>query len=364
VKINFLLPGTSPVPTGGMKVILEYANRMAADGMEVTLIYPIVLRLDTVQNLSVAKRLRMYRKVFTKRLKKTYAANRWFELDKKIQHKLVPNLGVSYIPDATHTFATSWETAEWLATYEPSKGKKFYLIQGFEIWSGSEKEVSATWQLPLKKIVIARWLQDYATSLNESAVLINNGLDFKKFSIVNPIEKRKAASIIMLSHHMEGKGTKEGIAALELVKKQVPELEVFLFSAHKKPDFIPAWMNFHYNPQELNALYNKAAIFISPSWLEGWSLPPAEAMQCGCAVIVTDIGGHQDYGIDGKDLLLTPVRKPEVMAEKIIQLIQDNERRIAMAKAGHSAIQQFTWEKAYTKLKQTMGVKEKLKQTA
>ncbi|ANE51980.1 glycosyltransferase family 4 protein [Flavisolibacter tropicus] len=362
MKINILLPGICRVPTGGAKVMLEYANRLAADGMDVTLFYPIEPKVNTVNNLSLKRKIRMYRKVFTKKLKQKYSARIWFPLRKEIKERLVPYLGEQYMPDADFTFATAWETAEWAVQYKEEKGEKLYLIQGYEDWSGTREEVDNTWKMPLKKIVIANWLKKHADALGQEAVLINNGLDFNRFHITQPIEHRQPFSVLMSYHTLTIKGSKDGIAALEIVKKEIPELTVTLFSIYKKPESIPDWIRFDHNPVYLKELYNNSAIFISPSLSEGWALPPAEAMQCGCAVVVTDIGGHGDYGINGRDLLLTPSGDIKAMADQIIQLIKNNDRRIAIAKAGNTIIQQFTWEAAYTKLKQEMDIKQKQKE--
>jgi glycosyltransferase involved in cell wall biosynthesis len=361
MKINVLLPGISRVPTGGAKVMLEYANRLAADGMQVTLIYPVALKRSTINHLSSIKKLRLYRKVFTKRLKGKYSATVWFKLHENCKERLVPYLGEQFVPDADFTFATSWETAEWIAHYPTNKGEKIYVIQDFEVWSGTKEEIERTWLLPIKKIVIARWLQEMLENLGVASTLINNGLDFTTYFIDTPIEHRRPASIIMLYHVLDVKGSPDGLAALEIVKKQVPDLSVTLFSAFPRPDFIPNWMEYFHHPKDLCSLYNGAALFISPSKVEGWGLPRAEAMQCGCATIVTDILGHREYGANGSDLILTPAGDREAMAQQIIALISDNDRRIAIAKAGHQLIRQFTWETAYAKLKQVMGVKEKLK---
>lgn len=361
MKINILLPGICRVPTGGAKVMFEYANRLAADGMDVTLLYPIELKVNTVKDLSLKRKIRMYRKIFTKKLKQKYCARIWFPLRKEIKQQLVPYLGEQYVPDADFTFATSWETAEWVGKYHKKKGEKLYLIQGYEDWSGTREEVDNTWKLPLKKIVIANWLKQHADALEQEAVLINNGLDFNRFHITHPIERRQPFTVLMSYHALTIKGSKEGIAALELVKKEIPELSVTLFSIYKKPEFIPGWMQFVHNPNNLKELYNNSAIFISPSTSEGWALPPAEAMQCGCAIIISDIGGHRDYGINGRDLILTPAGDIEAMADQMIQLIKNNDRRIAIAKAGHEIIQQFTWDAAYNKLKLLMDIKENQK---
>ncbi|ETO34919.1 glycosyl transferase, group 1 family protein [Reticulomyxa filosa] len=46
-------------------------------------------------------------------------------------------------------------------------------------------------------------------------------------------------------------------------------------------------------PNELPILYSHAKAFIFPSFGEGFGLPPKEAMQCECPVIVSDIPAHK-----------------------------------------------------------------------
>jgi glycosyltransferase involved in cell wall biosynthesis len=44
---------------------------------------------------------------------------------------------------------------------------------------------------------------------------------------------------------------------------------------------------------ELPHLYSMALAFVFPSFAEGFGLPPTEAMQCGCPVVLSDIAAHQ-----------------------------------------------------------------------
>ena len=351
MKVNFLLP-INLVPTGGPKVVYEYANKMAADGIAVTIVYPVILRRDKAISASLASRLHTQKKVITKLLKNKYSARVWFNIHPAVKEILVPHLAEKYIPDADITFATAWETAEWLNTYSSCKGKKMYLIQHYEDWNATKEELDETWKMPLQKIVIARWLQDYASSLGQPSVIVNNGLDFTTYTIESPIEERNPFQLIMLYHYYDWKGSADGLRAVIMAKEKNPGIELILFGTGERPVDIPAWIEYHQNPSNLKELYNRAAIFISPSWGEGWALPPAEAMQCGCAAIITDIGGHRDYGVCNEDLLLVPSKNPEAMAKAITALTNNNTHRIKIAKSGNHTIQQFTWDRAYNKLKQ------------
>lgn len=40
MRITFILPDVTPIPNGGVKVVYEYANHLAARGHTVTVVHP------------------------------------------------------------------------------------------------------------------------------------------------------------------------------------------------------------------------------------------------------------------------------------------------------------------------------------
>ena len=56
----------------------------------------------------------------------------------------------------------------------------------------------------------------------------------------------------------------------------------------------------------LAILLRQAAGLLSPSFAEGFSYPPIEAMLAGCPVVASDIGAHREY-LDGVARFLSPV---------------------------------------------------------
>ena len=82
------------------------------------------------------------------------------------------------------------------------------------------------------------------------------------------------------------------------------------------------------------------------------ALPPAEAMQCGAALCCTDIPGFALYAKNTETALLSKVFDVQGLADNIIRLINDNDLRIKIAKAGNDFIRQFTWEKATSSFKE------------
>ncbi len=349
MKVVFILPGSGQSPAGGFKVVYEYANGLSRLGHQATVVHA---PYRTYGEATVRRGLRQIG-VYWLRLmgvKGGYKPKRWFERERPVKYLWRPSLHAAWIPPADVCVATAWESAEWLASYPEQKGRKFYLIQHLEGYfrGADEQRVEATWKLPLKKIVIAMWLQEHASALGEESTYIPNGLDFGRFNLDTSIAGRESARVAMLYHAEEWKGTAIGLQALQLAKRTSPELQADLFGVPPQPRDLPSWITYHRNPpqEKLRGLYNAASIFVAPSFVEGWGLPPTEAMQCGCAVCATDIGGHREFAINGKTALVSPAGDVRCLAENIQRLIHEPDLHANIANEGCRFVQQFTWERA------------------
>lgn len=346
-KINIVLPLLPKKPIGGFKVLFEYANLMAEDSYDVKIYYAKKLKPETIKKgLHYKFLFNVFQ--FLKNYKKHNVT--WFNLNKKIQEEYIYTLEEKYIREADIIIATSWETAAWIGNYSINKGKKFYLVQGFETWSGSKEEIFATWRMPFQKIAIAQWLKNLINDIGEECVIIRNGLDHEAFGIDTNITERNSKKISMLYHKSAIKGSDIGIEALKIVKKSIPDLEVDFFSTYKRKRKIPQFINYYIKPKNLRKIYNDSSIFITTSITEGWGLPRAEAMLCGCATIITDIEGHRDYGVNGEHFLMVPPNDPNELANAILKLIEDNELRYRISESGNQLIKKFTWESSYKQM--------------
>ncbi|MGC1784327.1 MAG: glycosyltransferase family 4 protein [Acidobacteriaceae bacterium] len=348
MRVVFVLPCSGKDPIGGLKVVYEYANHLSRRGHEVTLIHAAFQRVDTPIS-EIPRRTLFYWKVWASG---KHNPDSWFKIDPKVKMLWVRNLHWRNIPSADAVVATSWDTAEWVNRYPATKGTKFYLIQHFETWSGSEDRVSATWKMPLNKIVIARWLEQIATSMNETCCYIPNGLDFAQFGVDVDPAKRSPEHVLMMYHLLDWKGSQDGLDALKRARQSIPGLRASTFGVPVAPKGLPDWIDYHRCPPQakLRELYNQAAVFVAPSWNEGWGLPASEAMMCGAAVAATDIGGHREFAIHEQTALLSPPKNPDALAANIVRLMSDDPLRIKIARQGHENIQRFTWDKAVEQL--------------
>lgn len=347
-KINIVLPLLPKKPIGGFKVLFEYANQMIEDSCDVTIYYPKKLKPENIKKGVFYKILFTFFHIL--KTKNNYGVT-WFNLNERVKEEFIYTLEEKYIREADVIIATSWETSAWIGNYSINKGKKLYLIQGFETWSGSKEEIFKTWKMPFQKIAIAQWLKNLVTNIGEECSIIRNGLDYDTFGIDVDIKERNPSKISMLYHKSEIKGSKIGIEALKIVKKSIPNLEVDFFSTSKRSRKIPPFINYYRKPGDLRKLYNNSSIFISTSLSEGWGLPRAEAMQCGCATIITNIEGHNDYGINGEHYLMVAPKDSHELANAIIRLINDKELLYEISKSGNDIVKNFTWRSSYQQLK-------------
>jgi glycosyltransferase involved in cell wall biosynthesis len=344
MNITFVLPGSARFPVGGYKVVYEYSNHLSDRGHAVTVIHPALLD----PTVSWPEKIYHSGRYILWGVTRRFGPQEWFDVSPAVGLKWVPSLREAYIPQGDVIVATGWPTAEFVATYSADKGQKYYLLQSYETWWGTEPRVRSTWRLPLRKIVIARWLRDIAEDMGETVGYIPNGLDFQAFGCDVPTSERRRPSIMMLYHKLEGKGSADGLRALELARQTTPDLTATLFGVFRAPDRFPSWITYVRNPSqaELRKIYNQSKVFLAPSWAEGWDLPAAEAMMCGTALVCTNIGGHREYAVHEENALMAEPKTPEALAAALVRVLSDDWLRQSLAERALKDISRFTWAAA------------------
>ena len=95
---------------------------------------------------------------------------------------------------------------------------------------------------------------------------------------------------------------------------------------------------------DLSALYTGAVAFVFPSIMEGFGLPPLEAMACGTPVIATDIPVLRE-SLAGAAMLV-PAKSPGAIAENLATLIGDSDAAAQWSERGRARVKRFSWERA------------------
>lgn len=103
----------------------------------------------------------------------------------------------------------------------------------------------------------------------------------------------------------------------------------------------------------LAALYSLAEIFVFPSLLEGFGLPPLEAMACGAPVIASNRPAMPE--VLGDAALYADPRQPAAWADAIERLATDATLRRSLAERGLVRAAAYSWDRA---AQQTIAVYE------
>lgn len=341
MRISFVLPNVNP--SGGIKVALIYAKKLAEMGHMVTVV-------------SAKPRAPSFKQIvrslvkFKWRAKAQPSSLEGWSGKHLILSKQEMMSGSSF-PDADVVVATWWETAEWVALLHPNKGAKAYLIQGHEVFDNLPVErVKATYMQPFHRIVISKWLmrtlQD-AYGLDHLD-LVPNSYDSKQF-YASERNKSLVPTVGFLYSETVPKGTDVVIAAIGRMRTRFPNMRVISFgTAVPKSNLLPAVnFEFHLMPEQdaIRTLYSQCDVWIAGSRSEGFNLTALEAMACRTPLVSTRTGWPCDAVIDGQNGYLVDVDDIAALAsaaEKVLELSSSDWRH--MSRKAYETASSGSWD--------------------
>ena len=260
------------------------------------------------------------------------------------------------IPDCDINVATSFLTA--LPVYRSQKGLLFYHIQHDEelFYGDSYHKILAqeSYSLPFDaKIANSSWLRSrLKEKCGVETILIHHAIANEVF-YPRKIERNGGKKrVICFGKGIEWKGFKDALETMKIVFKKRSDVEWFVYGTSSNlPQDTDASYSFVYFPSddELAKLYSSADIVICPSWYESFPAPPLEAMACGAPVVTTKYG-TEDYAINEENALVVPPRRPKIMAEAILRLLEDKNLSDRLRENGPKVAKQFTWDKTTDKV--------------
>jgi glycosyltransferase involved in cell wall biosynthesis len=165
-------------------------------------------------------------------------------------------------------------------------------------------------------------------------------------------------TVVFLGRMEKRKGTIDLLHAIPDVLQQVPHAR-FVFIGSDRPH-CPGnlthveYFRANFSPSlrdrvsfagrladdEVDRRLQSADLFVAPSLYESFGLIFLEAMRWGTPVIGTDAGGIPEIITDGETGLLVPPGNPQALAARIIDLLRDAPRRLAMGRAGRRRVEQ------------------------
>src|SRR6266581_214545 len=94
---------------------------------------------------------------------------------------------------------------------------------------------------------------------------------------------------------------------------------------------------------DLPVVYSLADVFVFPSLIEGFGLPPLEAMACGTPVLASTTSAVSE--VVGDAALAFDARDPEQLATVLSRTLTDPDLRATLSQCGVERVRAFTWER-------------------
>jgi len=343
MRITFVLPTANM--SGGIRVVAIYAQKLSDMGHDVVLVSPPQKQLS-----------------FKDKIKFVLRNLKWPTTEPIVSH--IDNVNVSKIilnkwrpvddsdiPNSDIVIATWWETAEWVLNLSQGKGAKVYFIQHHEVHKYLPIErCKATYEFPMHKIVIARWLQrimkeDYGDT---SVDLVPNSVDHQLF-FAAPRNKQSTPTVGFLYSHSQYKGVDITISVIRKLREFFPELRVLTFGACSPEDRETEMKDFefHFSPSQdyIREIYSQCDIWITASRTEGFNLPAMEAMACRTPVVSTQAGWPEEAIINGENGALAKVDDINALvgyAREILSL--NNESWQTMSNNAYLTVKDSSWD--------------------
>jgi glycosyltransferase involved in cell wall biosynthesis len=354
MRLTFVLPKLFDHPIGGYKVHYQYANALAAEGHEVTLVHPI----SDKEHPS----LRDYAYLLSAKAQQAKTRRppiSWFTFEPSIRSVLIPALSGRSLPAADITVLTAWQTAERTMERAPQAGVLAQIVYDYEFWMSNDeirpRMKAALGRKDVYQIatsgVVATMLQEIGT---KSIATVSAGLLEGEFGVDEPIEGRDRV-VVFPRRFSAVKDLPTALAAAALILSEEPDIRIECFGptmSEPVPRGITSLGQIHH--EELRALYNRASIFLLTSRYEGWGLPAAEAMACGAAIVSTRSGGVEDFLEDGRNCLLVPVGDAQALARAALRLLRDEDMRLRLATNGSRDAAQMSVHRSSQQLERVL----------
>jgi len=335
MKVTFVVPPDEL--TGGMRVIVIYAEHLQRRGHEVKVV-------------SLAPRRTRHLRVLPGRRRPVRGFLARSTCDVHTLDKCRPVKDVD-LPDADVVIATWWGATHWVVRLDPSRGARVFFLQDYGAPGQELERLISPWRLGLHVVTIARWLERLVLEHAPDAQVdvVDNAVDLETFrQPPREMPSRPTLGFVYREAHVKGYDTV--LEAYRLARREVPNLRLVTFGPvpRNRLRHLPPDVEYHAGPAdaELAGIYGACTAWIFASRLEGYGLPIVEAMACRTPVIATSAGAAPEL-IERGGGWLVPPDDPHAMAKAMVTAsgLTPADWESASATA-HASVRSYTWQDA------------------
>jgi glycogen synthase len=250
------------------------------------------------------------------------------------------------------------------AEYELGRGPLECLTQ----WVGQQRVISSADRVIALTESERELLKEYCPAVDGRVRVVGNGIEDLPLMPGAQCRDPTAPLVLFNGRFVERKGIHELMEAIEIVLTQAPAVRFVLAGGHRgcsaaqmESWLLPAhlrslckqiqftgWLT----PQQLTNWYRKADILVVPSWYEPFGMVILEGMLNGVAIAASAVGGPKEILDHERTGLLFPAKNAKALAEAILRLVRDPDRRLQIAAAGASEVREkWLWRRIIEKMK-------------
>jgi glycosyltransferase involved in cell wall biosynthesis len=183
--------------------------------------------------------------------------------------------------------------------------------------------------------------------------IVYNGVDSNYYV---PSNESKEELIVLYTGRLETrKGLVDFVESAKYVCEKYPEVKFILTGKgtirpylEKNIEGLGLSDNFYFagfvDIPTLRNYYQKATIYVLPSYYEALPTTLLEAMSCGLPSVVTDVEGNSDVITNDENGIVVPSRNPDKLGEAIIKLLDDTNLRDKLRKnARNEVLSKYEW---------------------
>jgi len=187
--------------------------------------------------------------------------------------------------------------------------------------------------------------------------IVNCGMDHELYYYDNSVEKCTEPTILYLGRIKKYKSVDVIIKAMPKILKKISAARLIVVGSgdyQKALENIADILGISRNvvftgfvsSAEKVSWMRRSHVIVNPSPKEGWGLTNIEANACGTPVIASDADGLRDSVCDGETGYLFPYGNTDLLAEKVIKVLDNESLRKNLSENSIKWAKTFTWERA------------------
>jgi glycosyltransferase involved in cell wall biosynthesis len=191
-------------------------------------------------------------------------------------------------------------------------------------------------QMPFLMVANATWIQRWLfENLRIESELVLGGVNRELFHPVPGARSRGGDVVVLCSGDpREHKGTQTVVEAVARARRSHPAIALDTYHGKGIPQ------------REMAARYASADLFVDAQWHAGWNNPVIEAMACGTPVVCSDIGGVADFAFHERTALVVPARDVDAFAGAIVRMVESPDLRAQLSANALREVERFDWNAA------------------